>query len=98
MILCRYGDTNNLFPMGGLAAIDKISIEAVKRYCHRLINFGQRSKLCLFIDIDMFKDLIPIQILPYILVLRCGTLNITNKTRHCSSQLTIGRYCKIFER
>jgi uncharacterized membrane protein len=49
VIICRYGNTNDVFPIGGLVYIGEMPIAAGSHYCCQLINFllKPRERLCL---------------------------------------------------
>jgi hypothetical protein len=89
VILCRYGDTDDVFPIGGLVDIGETPIAAGSRYCRQQINFVFKSpdQLCLFKVIDSVIDLNPIRINMFILDVRGNSLTTLYRTRHCASQL-----------
>ena len=68
-ILCRYGDTKDVFPIGGLVAIGGTPIATGSRYYRRLINFVLKlhDHLCLFRVLKGLKDLMLVRITLYIL-------------------------------
>ena len=68
-ILCRYGDTNDVFHIGGLADIGETPIPSGSRHYHQLVNFVLKphDHLCLLRVLKGVKDLMPSRILMYIL-------------------------------
>ncbi len=60
-IFCRYGDTKDVAPIGGLVAIGETSIATGSRYYRRLINF------VLFRVLKGLKDLMLVKITVYVL-------------------------------
>ena len=64
-ILCRYGDTNDIFPIGALVDIGEKPVAAGSRYCHHQIAFVVKSteQLFLFKVLDGVMDLTHVNIL-----------------------------------
>ena len=83
IILCHYGNANDLFPVGGLVDIDETPIEAGIRYYRELIYFVQRSDMLnLFKVIDVIKEFVPIRISMHILDVKFGSLDMTYRTQY----------------
>jgi hypothetical protein len=38
-LLCHYGETNDIFPIGGLVQLDEILTAATTRHCRHRVNF-----------------------------------------------------------
>ena len=74
VILYRYRDTKDAFPIGGLADIGETPIAADSRYYRHLINFVlvPHDRLCLFRVLKGLKDLMPSRISMYILDVKAG--------------------------
>ena len=88
IILCYYGDTNDVLHVDGLGGIDETPIETGTRFCRQLINFVEESNiLSLLKVISGIKDLIPIRISMYIFDVKFGTLNMTYKNLYGSAEL-----------
>ncbi len=68
-MLCRYGDTKDVFPIGGLVDIGETPIAAGSRYYRQLNNFVLKphDHACLFRDLKGLKYLIPVRISLYVL-------------------------------
>jgi len=77
-ILCRHGDTNDVFPIGGLVDIGETPIAAGSRYYRQLINFVLKphDRLCLFRVLKGLKDLMFVRILLYILDVKAEYLTM----------------------
>jgi len=77
-MLCRYGDTNGEFPIGGLADIRETPIAAGARYYRRLTNFVLKphDHLCLFRVQKGLKYLMPSRIVLYILDVKTECLTM----------------------
>ena len=73
-LLCCYGDTNDVFPIGGLVDIGETPIAAGSRHYRQLINFVLKlhDHLCLFRILKGLKDLMPSRISLYILDVKAG--------------------------
>ena len=57
-LVCNYGETNNIFPIGGLVRPSKKSTTAAIRHCRHLVNFRIEQNDCLYIAkvLDGFID------------------------------------------
>ena len=88
-VYCRYGETNDVFPIGGLVRIGETPIAAGSRYCRQLVNFQLKSpeQLCLFKVIDGVMDSMPARISLFILDFKVGALSTLYRTQYCASQL-----------
>ena len=73
-ILCRYGDTNDVFPIGGLVDIGETPIAAESRRYRHLVNFVLKphDHLCLFQILKGLKHLMPRKISIHILDVKAG--------------------------
>ena len=73
-ILCCYGDTNDVFLIGGLVDIVETPIAADSRHYRQLINFVlvPHGHDCLFKILKVLKDLMPSRISMYILDVKAG--------------------------
>ena len=63
-MLCRYGDTNDVFLIGGLVDIGETPIATDSRHYHQLVNFVLKphDHLWLFRVLKGLKDLMPVRI------------------------------------
>ncbi len=63
-LFCHYGETNDIFPVGGLVDIDETPIAAILRYLRELIGFRLANNFPMFLInvIDGYKDHEPIKI------------------------------------
>ena len=77
-ILCRYGDTNDVFPIGGLVNIGEAPIAADSRHYRHLINFVlvPHDHLWLFQALKELNDLMPFRISLYILDVKAECLTM----------------------
>ena len=68
-ILCRYEDTNDVCPIGGLVDIGETPIASGSRYYRQLINFVLKlhDRLCLARVLKGLDDLMSFRISLYIL-------------------------------
>ena len=73
-MLCRYGDTNDVFSIGGLDDIGETPIAADSRRYHQLVNFVLKphDNLWLFRVLKGLKVLVPSRISMYILDVKAG--------------------------
>jgi hypothetical protein len=87
-ILCRYGDTNDVFPNGGLVDIGETHIAAGSRYCRLIINFVVKphDHLCLFQVLKGLTHLMSVRISLYILDVKAECLIMLYKTLHNASE------------
>ena len=78
--LCRYGDTKDVFPIGGLADFGGTLIAAGSSYYRRLDNFVLKphDHLCLFRVPKGLKYCIPLRISFYILDVKAECLIMLN--------------------
>ena len=89
-ILWLYGDTNDVFPIGGLVDISETSIAAASRYCRQLIIFVVKphDHLCLFQVLKGLNDIMLVRFSMYILDVKAECLITTLcRTRQCASEL-----------
>jgi len=88
MILCLYGDTKDVFCIGGLVDIVETPIAAGSRYRRQLINFMVKPMNdCIYSkSFDGFMDLNHVRINLYILGVMAGSLATLYITRHYASQ------------
>ena len=77
-ILCRYGDTNDVFPIGGLVNIGEAPIAADSRHYRHLINFVlvPHNRLCLFRVPKGLKDHMLVRFSLYILDVKAECLTM----------------------
>jgi hypothetical protein len=77
-ILCRFGDTNDVFPIVGLVDIGETPIAADSRHYRHEVNFVlvQHDHLCLFRNLKGINDLMPSRILTHILGVKVGGLTM----------------------
>ena len=63
-LFCHYGETNDIFPVGGLVDIDETPIAAILRYLRELTGFRLANGFPMFPinAIDGYKDHEPIKI------------------------------------
>ena len=75
-ILCRYGDMNDVFPIGGLVNIGETPIATDSRHCRQLVNFvfKPHDHFCLFRVIKGLKDLMLVRISLYNLDIKAECL------------------------
>ena len=68
MILFRYGDTNDVLPIGGLVAIGETPIATGLRYYRQLLKLRVEAhdRLCLFRVLKGLNDLMSLRISLYI--------------------------------
>ena len=73
-LLFRYGDTNDVFPIGGLVAIGETPIVADSRHIHQLVNFVRKphDNLWLFRVLKRPKKFMPSRISMYFLDVKAG--------------------------
>ena len=67
-LFCHYGDTNDVFPIGGLVDIDETPIAAILRYLRELTSFRLARNFPMFLCnvISGFKEHEPIKINLYV--------------------------------
>ena len=77
-ILCRYGDTNDVFPIGMLVDIGETSIAAGSRHYRQLMNFVLKlhDSLCLFRVLNGLNDLMHFRISLYIMDVKANCLTM----------------------
>jgi hypothetical protein len=75
-LLCLYGETNDIFPIGGLVQLGKTLTTETIRHCRHLVNFRIKQKDRLYIakELDVFMDHEPVKISILIVDVRCGGL------------------------
>ena len=63
-LLCHYGETNNIFPIGGLVQPSENLAAAVIRHCRHLDNFRieQNDRLYIANELGGFMDREPVKI------------------------------------
>jgi hypothetical protein len=77
-MLCRYGDTNDVFPIGGLVDIGETPIPTDSRHYHQLVNFVLKphDHLFLFRAQKELKDLMLVRSSLYILDIKAEYLTM----------------------
>ena len=73
-MLCRYGETNDVFPIGGLVDIGETPIAADSRHYHQQVKFVLKLHDHLWLSrvLKGLKDLMPSRISMYILDVKAG--------------------------
>ena len=75
-LLCHYGETNGIFPIGGLVQPNENWITAATRHCGHLVNFRieQNDRLYIAKVLDGFMNHEPVKITILIVDVLCGRL------------------------
>jgi hypothetical protein len=75
-LLCHYGETNDIFPIGGLTQPCETLIVAVIRHCRHMVNFRieQNDRLHIAKELNGFLDNEPVKITILITDILCGRL------------------------
>ena len=75
-LLCHYGETNDVFPIGGLVQPCETITFATIRHCRHMINFRieQKDRLYIAKTLDGFMDHEPIKIIILITDVLCNKL------------------------
>jgi len=62
ILLCHYGETNNIFPIGGIVQLDETLTTTTISHCRHRVNFHieQNYRLYIATDLDGFMDYDPV--------------------------------------
>jgi hypothetical protein len=88
-LLCHYGETNDIFPIGGLVQPDETLTTAPIRHCRILVNFRieQNDHLYIGKEMDGSVDHDPVKIKNSITDVLCGRLKW--RARHHTPALVV---------
>ena len=75
-LLCHYGETNDIFPIGGLVQPGEPLAAATIRHCRHVVHFRieHNDRLYIAKELDGFMDHEPIKIIIVVIDVLCGGL------------------------
>ena len=88
-LLCHQGETNDVFPIGGLVHPGETLTTAAIRHCRHLVNFRieQNDRLYMANELDGFMDHEPIKVTIFITDVLCNRLKW--RARHHTPALNV---------
>jgi len=88
-LLCHYGETNDIFPIGGIVQLGETVAAQAIRHCRHIVNFRneQNDRLYIAKELDGFMDHEPVKIAILIIDVLFGKLK--SRARHHTPALVV---------